>query len=211
MQTHYKPTETFLQGSPTRHEKTLHQRGSAQASKDLFLADHIRQDFHNRLLERGYPCRYFSEEVPLRGKICRQENSPTTERQIRTQKTSTLCYTIPALLSLKKMLMGKWHLIQNQQRLRAIFKEPPLIPYREGKSLKDLPVRANLWRSYYFQYDLVQEWCDAHLPGPSLIFNHKSAQKFIYYIRRKQESLLKNMYENTPQWRHSFFYKCEFW
>ena len=42
----------------------------------------------------------------------------------------------PALPSLKKILMGKWHLIQNQQRLREIFKEPPLISYRKGKSLK---------------------------------------------------------------------------
>ena len=31
--------------------------------------------------------------------------------------------------------MGKWHLIQNQQRLREIFREPPLISYRKGKSL----------------------------------------------------------------------------
>ena len=30
-------------------------------------------------------------------------------------------------------------------------------------------------------------------------------------FRRKQESLLKKIYENTPQWRHSFFDKCEFW
>ena len=30
-------------------------------------------------------------------------------------------------------------------------------------------------------------------------------------FRRKQESLLKKMYENTPQWHHSFFDKCEFW
>ena len=73
-------------------------------------------------------------------------------------KTSTFCYTLP---SLKKILMGKWHLIQNQQRLREIFKEPPLISYRRGKSLKDLLVRAKLWRSYYFQYDLVQGSCDA--------------------------------------------------
>ena len=57
--------------------------------------------------------------------------------------------------------MGKWHLIQNQQRLREIFKEPPLISYRKGKSLKDLLVREKLWRSYYFQHDLLQESCDA--------------------------------------------------
>ena len=67
----------------------------------------------------------------------------------------------PALPSLKRIHMGKWHLIQNQQRLREIFKEPPLISYRKGKSLKDLLVTAKLWRSYYFQYDSVQESCDA--------------------------------------------------
>ena len=38
--------------------------------------------------------------------------------------------------------MGKWHLIQNQPYLRNIFKEPPLISYRKGKSLYDILVRA---------------------------------------------------------------------
>ena len=67
----------------------------------------------------------------------------------------------PALPSLKRIHMRKWHLIQNQQRLREIFQEPPLISYRKGKSLKDLLVRAKLWRSYYLQYDVVQGSRDA--------------------------------------------------
>ena len=50
----------------------------------------------------------------------------------------------PALPNLKNILMGKWHLIQNQPYLRNIFKEPPLILYRKGKSLKDTQVRAKL-------------------------------------------------------------------
>ena len=33
----------------------------------------------------------------------------------------------PTLPNLKNILMGKWHLIQNQPYLRKIFKEPPLI------------------------------------------------------------------------------------
>ena len=39
--------------------------------------------------------------------------------------------------------MEKGHLVQNQQRVREILKEPPLISYRKGKSLKDLLVRAS--------------------------------------------------------------------
>ena len=41
--------------------------------------------------------------------------------------------------------MDKWHLIQIlQPLLREIFKEPPLIYYRKGKSLKDMLVKAKL-------------------------------------------------------------------
>ena len=52
----------------------------------------------------------------------------------------------PALPNLKDTIMGKWHLIESQPQLRNIFKEPPIISYRKGKSLKDILVRAKLWR-----------------------------------------------------------------
>ena len=47
----------------------------------------------------------------------------------------------PALPNLKNILIWKWHLIQNQPYLRNILKEPPLVSYRKGKSLKDTQVR----------------------------------------------------------------------
>ena len=50
----------------------------------------------------------------------------------------------PALPRLKNILMEKWHLTQNQPTLREIFKEPPILSYRRGKSLKDLLVKAKL-------------------------------------------------------------------
>ena len=50
----------------------------------------------------------------------------------------------PSVPNLKNVLMEKWHLIQNQPSLRQIFKEPPLISYKRGKSLKDILVRAKL-------------------------------------------------------------------
>ena len=50
----------------------------------------------------------------------------------------------PALPYLKNVLMGKWHLIQIQPYLRDIFKEPPLISYSKGKSLKVTQVRTKL-------------------------------------------------------------------
>ena len=50
----------------------------------------------------------------------------------------------PALPNPKDTLVGKWHLIENQPQLREIFKEPPIISYRKGKSLKDILVKAKL-------------------------------------------------------------------
>ena len=48
-----------------------------------------------------------------------------------------------ALPSFKNILY-KWHLIQNQPVPREIYKEPPLILYKKGKSLGDIIVRAKL-------------------------------------------------------------------
>ena len=50
----------------------------------------------------------------------------------------------PSVHKLKNILMSKWHLIENQPMLREIYREPPLISYRRGKSLKDILVRAKL-------------------------------------------------------------------
>ena len=46
--------------------------------------------------------------------------------------------------NLKNILMSKWHLIENQPVLREIYKDPPLLSYRKGRSLEDVLVRAEL-------------------------------------------------------------------
>ena len=63
--------------------------------------------------------------------------------------------------------MGDGTLYKTSNGYREIFREPPLISYRKGKSLKDLLVRAKFWRWYHFQYERLRArvvWC------PSLIF-----------------------------------------
>ena len=67
-----------------------------------------------------------------------KRNSPTTEKQIRSRKKLLIPFVTQyqqALPGLKRILMGKWHLIQNQQRLRETFKETLIISYHKGKSL----------------------------------------------------------------------------
>ena len=50
----------------------------------------------------------------------------------------------PALPNVKNILMGKWHLIQNQPYLKEVFQGPPILSYHKGKLLKDTLVRAKL-------------------------------------------------------------------
>ena len=58
--------------------------------------------------------------------------------------------------------MEKWHLIQNQPLLREIFKHPPLISYRKGKSLKDMLVKAKGFYQHNGHTAGVAQVCQPH-------------------------------------------------
>ena len=130
--------------------------------------------------------KYLSEEKIANGKTALQQRNKSAGRKLLSFVTQ---YHL-ALHNLKKKLMGKWHPIQNQQRLREIFGEPPVISYRKGKSLKDLLVRAKLWRSYYLQYDLVQESCDARRLFLTISFLDLYLDK--HHIRRSRTTLKRD-------------------
>ena len=42
----------------------------------------------------------------------------------------------PSVRNLKNILMQNWNLIQNQPLLKNIFKDPPIISYKRGQSIK---------------------------------------------------------------------------
>ena len=152
VQTHFKPTETFQYTNVYSCHPPGVKKGFIKGealrllrtnSSQITFERNIR-NFHNRLLERGYPAailrKYLSEVKFADRKTALQQRNKSARKKLLPFVTQYH----PALPSLKKILMGKWHLIQNQQRLREIFKEPPLISYRKGKSLKDLLVREKL-------------------------------------------------------------------
>ena len=147
VQTHYKPTETFqytnfyschppgvkkgfIKGEVLRLLRTN--------SSQITFERNIR-NFHHRLIERGHPAtmlrKNLSEVKFADRKTALQQRNKTTYKKLLPFVTQYH----PALSSLKKILMWKWHLIQNQQRLREMFKEPPL---------KYLIARENLLRTY---------------------------------------------------------------
>ena len=50
----------------------------------------------------------------------------------------------PAVQDLKNKLMANCSLIENQPLLKTILKEPSIISYKRGKSLKDMLLRAKM-------------------------------------------------------------------
>ena len=50
----------------------------------------------------------------------------------------------PSVPSLKNILMKHWQLIENQTLLGQIYKEPPIIWYKWGRSLKDILIKAKV-------------------------------------------------------------------
>ena len=50
----------------------------------------------------------------------------------------------PSVPNIKQVLTEKWHIKQNQQLLKNIFKDAPIISIKKGNSLKDILVRAKI-------------------------------------------------------------------
>ena len=59
--------------------------------------------------------------------------------------------------------MKHWQLIENQPLLRQIYKEPPIISYKRGRSLKDILVKAKL-----SELKAINTWVEGVRSGFSL-------------------------------------------
>ena len=151
VRTHFKPTETFqythfdschlpgvrkgfLKGEALRLLRTNYSKAKFDEHMALFK---------QRLQHRGYPDNLLNmilSKVNFSQRMSALQNKQKTRRRILLFVTEYR----PSMPDLKHILMNKWHLIQNQPLLRNIFKNPPLISYRKGRSLKDVLVRAKL-------------------------------------------------------------------
>ena len=102
------------------------------------------KNFERRLQNRGYPANVVEKHL---SEVKFTDRKASLEQRNNNARKTILPFVTqyhPALPSLKTILLGKWHLIQNQPQLRETFTEPPLLSYRKEKSLKDILVRAKL-------------------------------------------------------------------
>ena len=124
----------FIKGNALRLLRT----NSSETTFDV----NIRQ-FKSCLQERGYPDTLVYKVL---SEVKFEDRKSAIQQREKTQKKILPFVTQyhPAVPNLKNILMSKWHLIQNQPSLRVIYKEPPIILYKRGESLKDILVRSKL-------------------------------------------------------------------
>ena len=151
MRSDFKPTETFQY----THYSSCHPPGVSKgfikgealrllrtnSSKTTF-EENIR-NFRVRLRMRGYP-RHLVDHILSEVKFTERESALQQRQKTQNKPLPFVTQYHPSVPDLKRIFMGKWHWIENQPLLREIYKEPPFISYRKGKSLKDILVRAKL-------------------------------------------------------------------
>ena len=107
------------------------------SSEETFI-ENIRL-FKLRLRARGYPYNLIDKTLS-EVKFSDRKDNTRVQKEILPFVTQ---YN-PSVPNLKHTLKEKWHLIESQPKLREMFKEPPIISYKRGISLRDILVRAKL-------------------------------------------------------------------
>ena len=109
------------------------------SSKTLF--EEMIKNFKKQLQERGYPESFIQNTL---SEVNFEDRKLALQQKRRENKRILPFVTQyqPSVPNLKQIIMNKWHLIKKQPLLNEIFKEPPLISYKKGRSLKDILVRA---------------------------------------------------------------------
>ena len=104
----------------------------------------MKQKLTNRLLQRGYK---YKQILPYRISSIQQKTTTLILfRQIpkaKKQKLVFVTHFCDDANRLKQIIKKHWKLIKNNETLKSIFPEPPVITYRNNLSLKQKLVRAN--------------------------------------------------------------------
>ena len=101
------------------------------------------KNFRTHLISRGYP-NSLVDKILSEVNFADRKNALTQKQKAQKKILPFVTQFQPSLPCLKNIKMDKWHLIQKLPLLREIYKEPPLISYRKGKSLKDMLVKTKL-------------------------------------------------------------------
>ena len=158
IRTHFKPTEKFQYTHYTSFHAPGVKKGFIKGEELRLLRTNSSEtnfeenicNFKSNLRVRGCPD-YLVNQVLAEVKLTNRR-SAFAQKPLRVQSGLMPFATQynPSVPIVRNILMSKWHLIQNQPLLRDIYREPPFISYRKGKSLKDILVM--LANSLFYLY-----------------------------------------------------------
>ena len=111
------------------------------SSEETFV-ENIRI-FKLRLRTRGYPNNLIDKTLS-QVKFSHRKKALKDNTRVQKEILPFVTQYNPSVTNLKHILMEKWHLIESQPKLKEMFKEPPIISYKRGISLRDILVRAKL-------------------------------------------------------------------
>ena len=100
-------------------------------------------NFKSGLITRQYPHEMLQTTLS-EVNFAKRQSAPQQKKKTRKQMLPFVTTYHPSVRNLKNTLMQNWNLIQNQPLLKNIFKDPPIISYKRGQSLKDMLVRAKI-------------------------------------------------------------------
>ena len=117
--------------------------------KKIFLQAAVPTKAQNTTSARSKRLDYRKRHCAEQPKAIRGQSTETSPdkllgKRIQDQYLSFVTQYCPTELNLKQIIMQKCHSIQQQPLLSEIFKDPPIISYKRGRSLKDILVQANL-------------------------------------------------------------------
>ena len=152
MKTHFKPTETFQY----REFSTCHLPGVKRGfikglealrllrtnSSSINFEKNIKK-FKTSLPEGGYSEKLTQETLSVVKFDSRKEALTQKQKQKKRILPFVTQYH-PSVQNLNQILMKNWHFIEQQPRLNEIFREPPTVSYKRGRSLKDILTKAKL-------------------------------------------------------------------
>ena len=128
MRTHFKLTETF--------QYSLCERRSLKTSKKNTSKRTFEENitlFNQRLRYRGNPDNL--TDKTLSEVISTERMSALQNKQKRRKNILPFVTEYrPSVPNLKTIQMSKWHLIERQNLLREIYKDPSLLSYRKRRS-----------------------------------------------------------------------------
>ena len=151
IRTNYKPTETFQYTHYTSSHPLGGKRGFITGEALRLLRTNSSETtfeesistFKSRLITRGNPHKMIQTTLS-EVNFAERQSALQQKKKTRKQILPFVPTYHPAVRNLKNILMQNWNLIQNQPLLKSIFKNPPIISYKRGQSLKDMLVGAKI-------------------------------------------------------------------